>query len=315
MKKQPMIADESGGVVILVALMLVVLLGMTALAIDIGHLMVVRNELRNAADAGALAGASRLYTATTGTGFIINPETNDVAAAAAMANSSDGAPVEAPSDSAIQKGHWCFTCPADPADPTGEKGFFTANDTASTYTMNSFDWLTVDADTSYVNAVRVVASRGSAAAYFAGIFGFSSFSLNAESVAWLGFAGSNFTADAPIAICIEKIVNADGGLNCKTGVMSNTENETTAWTNLTQDPWESSSSSSVNNLLENEGAELSNHILSLGPMSTTNAVAADVLANFYALWPSKTQTLETDAADDRMQRLAPRTKQQGRRCS
>jgi len=49
--------DQQGVTVILVAVLLSVLLGFTALAIDLSHLYVVRNELQNSADAGALAGA------------------------------------------------------------------------------------------------------------------------------------------------------------------------------------------------------------------------------------------------------------------
>lgn len=52
---------ESGQVLVLAALSLVVLCGMAALAIDIGHAVVVRHELQNAADASALAGAGKLF--------------------------------------------------------------------------------------------------------------------------------------------------------------------------------------------------------------------------------------------------------------
>ncbi len=40
--------------------MLVVFIGFTALAIDVGYMMVARNQLHNAADASALAGARQL---------------------------------------------------------------------------------------------------------------------------------------------------------------------------------------------------------------------------------------------------------------
>ena len=43
------------------AILLFVFLGIAALAIDVSHLYVVRNELQNAADAGALAGDRFLY--------------------------------------------------------------------------------------------------------------------------------------------------------------------------------------------------------------------------------------------------------------
>ena len=52
--------SEKGVVLVYVAILLVVFLGMAALAVDIGYVMVSKNELQNAADAAALAGARRL---------------------------------------------------------------------------------------------------------------------------------------------------------------------------------------------------------------------------------------------------------------
>jgi Flp pilus assembly protein TadG len=51
---------ESGTVAVLVALCLIVIVGFLALALDIGYVMVTRNESQDAADAAALAGARRL---------------------------------------------------------------------------------------------------------------------------------------------------------------------------------------------------------------------------------------------------------------
>ncbi len=59
--KKSMITDQKGAVAVIVAVCLVVFVGFTALAVDVGHLYVVRNELQNAADAGALAGARCLF--------------------------------------------------------------------------------------------------------------------------------------------------------------------------------------------------------------------------------------------------------------
>ena len=50
--------NERGVSIVLVAILIIGTIAITALAIDYGHLYVVRNELRDAADAGALAGAS-----------------------------------------------------------------------------------------------------------------------------------------------------------------------------------------------------------------------------------------------------------------
>src|SRR6516162_2878771 len=49
-----------GGIIVLAAFLMVVLVGMLAFAIDIGYMSTVKAELQNAADAAALAGAQRL---------------------------------------------------------------------------------------------------------------------------------------------------------------------------------------------------------------------------------------------------------------
>jgi Flp pilus assembly protein TadG len=53
-------SKENGAVVVLVAFLLLILLGIAAFAIDFGYRHVVKNELQNAADAAALAGAREL---------------------------------------------------------------------------------------------------------------------------------------------------------------------------------------------------------------------------------------------------------------
>ena len=52
--------DQQGAVAVMVAVFLIVLAGMTALVLDIGHALVGRNQLQNASDAAALAGARAL---------------------------------------------------------------------------------------------------------------------------------------------------------------------------------------------------------------------------------------------------------------
>lgn len=61
--KSPILSErpkEQGAVVVLVALLLLILLGIAAFAIDFGYRHVVKNELQNAADAAALAGTREL---------------------------------------------------------------------------------------------------------------------------------------------------------------------------------------------------------------------------------------------------------------
>jgi hypothetical protein len=53
-------ANESGAIALIMAAALVVLLGMAALAVDFGYMSAVQNDLKNDAEAGALAGARAL---------------------------------------------------------------------------------------------------------------------------------------------------------------------------------------------------------------------------------------------------------------
>jgi putative Flp pilus-assembly TadE/G-like protein len=55
-----LLEDTTGAVAVTVAIVLVVLLSFAALALDISNAMIARNELQNAADAAALAGARQL---------------------------------------------------------------------------------------------------------------------------------------------------------------------------------------------------------------------------------------------------------------
>ena len=57
-----LLRDERGAVAVIVMALLVAIIGFAALVIDIGWLFVVRGELQNAADAGALAGVVELVS-------------------------------------------------------------------------------------------------------------------------------------------------------------------------------------------------------------------------------------------------------------
>jgi hypothetical protein len=59
-RKQPVIRNERGQVVVLVVVMLVVLLGFAALVIDVGYAYYAHRQLQASADAAALAGAQEL---------------------------------------------------------------------------------------------------------------------------------------------------------------------------------------------------------------------------------------------------------------
>jgi len=100
---------QSGAAAILVAFLMIVFLGIAALALDIGYIYVVRTELQNAADAAALAGAGRLYPRSV-TGAVISvvpPEWGSAEAAAdypqAPANRAGGVTL---TDYDVQTGYW-----------------------------------------------------------------------------------------------------------------------------------------------------------------------------------------------------------------
>ena len=52
MKLRSILTNQQGATAIIVGLMLIVLVGFLALAIDVGYVYVAQNELQNAADAG-----------------------------------------------------------------------------------------------------------------------------------------------------------------------------------------------------------------------------------------------------------------------
>lgn len=235
---------QRGAVIILVAVLLVVFIGLGALAIDVSHLYVVRNELHNAADAGALAGARVLYNDT---GTAINAGANQEAYDAATANKALTATGAIAVDvnwisgntGDVQRGHWSFGLGDLP------KGFY-PNDSLAVVSLAGKTQEDLDEDENFINAVKVVTRREDtpAASFFARVFGYQDFALSSEAVAYIGFAGTLRPADVdqPIAICKQSIVelNAAGEeiYTCNTGRMINssggTSSNTAAWTNFSQ---------------------------------------------------------------------------------
>jgi Flp pilus assembly protein TadG len=88
------VPDRSGSMAVSVALVLVVLMGVAAVAVDYGHMAWVSRELQKAADAGALAGARFLAP------YVGAPATpnwiagRDAASQTALLNYADGRPLK-----------------------------------------------------------------------------------------------------------------------------------------------------------------------------------------------------------------------------
>ncbi len=116
-----LMAETSGAVAVITAIALVVICGAAALAIDLGHLVSVKNELQIAADASALGGARALCTQIPGSlSFVDIPNwgnggttANDIL----RKNAADGVLL---TNADIQLGFWNLTWhwSTAPRDPT-----------------------------------------------------------------------------------------------------------------------------------------------------------------------------------------------------
>lgn len=295
--------EQHGVTLALVAILLIVLVGFTALAVDVSHLMVVKNELQNAADAGALAGARVLYVDG---GTAVNPDANQEGYDGATANqaiSEDGTIdvdvnwTSGTNTGDVQRGHWSFAqkqfTPSDSLDPVN----------LAIYSTDDLDRMCGDPDPAkdcyqdpgtgdypvFINAVQVIARREAtpAASFFAKLFGYDNFALDAVAVAYLGFAGTLMPEDVeqPIAICKQAITDDDGNVSCNTGRMFNsgggTTNNTAGWTNFSQ-PCVTASVPTVNPLICGSGNP---EILNFGTgMGTVGGVQASVYNNLLDCW-------------------------------
>ena len=222
--------NQEGSVAILSGLVLLALLGFATLGIDIANLLVARNELQNAADAGALAGAQVLYNDA---GTEVNINANQTAYDTATSNKSQGSTIEINAGD-IERGHWRFATET-----------FTHNDATSPVDLWNVSEAVLDANLNFINAVKVTARRNATpvASFFAGIFGYEDFQLEAEGVAYIGFAGTLLPEDVdePIAICAGAITGwGNDEYTCLYGRMINSgqddvTGETGGWTSFEQD--------------------------------------------------------------------------------
>lgn len=234
-------ANQKGATAVVVGISLVVLIGFAALAIDLAYLYVVRGELQNAADSGALAGAQVLYI---NNGTQVNANANQTALNLVSANFSEQSPVAVQS---IERGHWSFATRT-----------FTPNNSLLPVSLWNVTAQQLDADLNFINAVRVITTRRLNVAtglpeepFFARIFGIPGPALQAVAVAYIGFAGTlePTTADQPIAICRQAIADPSTGYSCGVGRMinsgQNAGHQTGGWTNFTQQPCQTANTGSI----------------------------------------------------------------------
>lgn len=238
------IKNQHGANAVVITLSLFVLFGFAALSFDLAHIFMVKNELQNAAEAGALAGASSLYNAT---GEQIQTNANQIAKTVAEANKSENAAVyinytSGTNGPEIQRGHWAFAV-TDSTYPV-EKSYFAANDSTTVIDITQFSTLELNANDNFINAVRVVARSQptSVILFFARIFGIDILPMAAEAVAYLGYVGTlgPGEVDLPIALCDTSVKDPTTGLfSCNIGRMINSGNDATtyntgAWVDFNQ---------------------------------------------------------------------------------
>lgn len=215
--------NQDGAVAVYAAIITLLFFMFTAMAVDVGHLYGVKNELSNAADAGALAGAHELFDDEG------NLARDSALAEAARVTSLNHTGQELVKVGDVQTGHWSFL----------DKEF-TPNENTTQAEWQERSFADLDGDPNFINAVRVVSDRGETPSFFAKVLGYDSFSVSAEAVAYMGFAGTLFPleADQPIVIC-EDTLKVDDHYSCNIGRMINsgqdsTNNETGGWTDFSQ---------------------------------------------------------------------------------
>jgi hypothetical protein len=272
-----LLKNERGATAVYAAVVLAVLLMFAALAVDVNYLYGVRNELHNAADAGALAGARVLFNEDDGS--LQRQAAIDEANLIASANKTGTENVYVKE---VQTGHWSFA-----------NKMFTAseNTTQVEWQERSFDDL--DADPDFINAVRVHTERGDTPSFFANILGFDKFFVSTEAVAYIGFAGTLLPLELnqPIAICEESITDPDGNYSCNMGRMLNSggnvaTHNTGGWTNFTQ-PCQTASASDMKALVCSDGNP--DEVQFGEGLGSTGGVQDSTLSAMYECWVDKSE--------------------------
>lgn len=266
---------------VLLAVALIMLMAFAALAVDGGSLYVAKNELQNAADAGALAGARVLYTED---GSSVNAGANAVAQQTAVSNDSQGSPVEIVS---VRRGHWSFATRT-----------FTPNPSLEPVDLFSATTEELDLNLNFINAVEVVTQRDATPvqAIFGTVLGFNGYSVPARAVAYLGFAGSldKGDADQPIGLCKEALMNG-GEYDCSVGRFipsndSSSMSDTGGWTTLEQYTDGAANANEVRSLVCGDGNDVA---LNYGDdIQTVNGQVQTAFQALYDCWVESTNQNE-----------------------
>lgn len=300
------LTGHRGAVLILVGILMFVLLGFAAFAIDLGYSYVIKNQLQNVADAAALAGASVLFTnnqncTSSGSPYsccsgpstgvcdpnaIVDNDVTMTAQAVVAINNSGGNSVSA---TTIEIGHYAF------ASSWGSPGVFTPITPPSATYQQMPGWEThtfsdlngmdgTSGNPFFINAVRATVSRTDVPRFFSRIWGSSDLAVTAQATAYIGFAGTLLPgqADQPIAICEQSIKDSNGAYTCNVGTMLNQNTQTARWTNYDQANCGTASDNDVRPLICAGGNP--NPIIFGQGVSSTNGTLANAETDIYNCW-------------------------------
>lgn len=182
-KRQAEAASQGGSVLVMAAAGILFILGMVGLAVDLGHLYAVHNELRRGADAGAMAGVRSLFPYPLSSAAL--PLTPNCAAALdqarsiALANLVEGA---APTVANLQTGSWDWT-----------NSQFNAGCLTSPFT----------------NAVTITLRRDNIEMTVMGALGFGPVSLQTTATAVMDWVGK-LEQGVPFVLAVDKTVAQSG---------------------------------------------------------------------------------------------------------
>ncbi len=180
------IKNQHGVSAVLTAIMLVMLIGFAALAIDIGYLYSTRNELQNASDGSALAGTRRL-----GEIYQVMPSSQQ---AGYVCGGSDKLAVESTAQNVAIKNKAAMNAISVPT---------------SDVNIGQWDGSTFTATLSQPDAVRVTTRRdntanGPIATFFARIFNINTMTVNAMATAALTGKGETIPGELELPVGISR---------------------------------------------------------------------------------------------------------------
>ena len=294
--------DERGAIAIIAALVVFfVLIGIGALAVDVGRMTTTKNELQNSADAGALAGTSVLFIKDYDDNLCYNdaPSFEAVKLKAREAAEKNVAFGKKADVEKVEVGHWGFGgigfTPFKTVDenklimPSELLGYMTKQNIGKDnyQLLNEMNGSGDDSEQRFfVNAVRVKTTNDNDSGFFSNIFKIENPTpISAHAVAFIDSAGAwaENHFDYPIGVCEESL---DGEF-CNTGRMleDNVEGDTAQWTNFSQ-PCVTTNPSNMAPILDTCGAGNPDPIAP-GEIGTTLGVTTPVFEKMKDCWISE----------------------------